>query len=119
MGGGDPTTAVVSFSLPQTELITSDAGAVTQFSSADHIPRLGGGAHTHFLKQMHSTCGCRRKIGCLKAEGGVGWGFTTAEEKGTGVNHSSLMSLPEVGEIIHDNLIKTPSPHVVGKLDEF
>lgn len=48
-----------------------------------------------------------------------GWGFTTAEEKGTGVNHSSLMSLPEVGEIIHDNLIKTPSLHVVGKLDEF
>lgn len=48
--------------------------------------------------------------------GGVGWGFTTAEERGTGVNHSSLMSLPEVGEIIHDNLIKTPSPHVVGEI---
>lgn len=56
----------------------------------------------------------------LERRGWGGVGVYDCREKGTGVNHSSLMSLPEVGEIIHDNLINMPtSPHVVGKLDEF
>lgn len=57
---------------------------------------------------------------CSSGEGGGGGGFTTAEKRQWSESFIlDVPPLPEVGELIHNNLFKSGVTVRGGKLDEF
>lgn len=106
-GGGVTTTAAVSISRPQAELRTSDTGA--SHSSAPLTTYCKWGAHTFSETDALNVWVSVENRLLERREWGGG---LRLQRKGTGVNPSSMMSHPKVGEIIHNSLIKMPSSHI-------